>query len=134
MRRILWDVDTQVDFVHADGKLAVPGAEEAVPAMARAEEVLAGIERRDGVAYAGLVLNERGWERLRATWLDRELVAESSTAIRDAGFGRDVREALDRRRQRLIEQGLARERKPGVAGSVQNQHTRKEEGHDKSTN
>jgi nicotinamidase/pyrazinamidase len=33
--RILWDVDTQVDFVHADGKLAVPGAEEAVPAMAR---------------------------------------------------------------------------------------------------
>ena len=30
---ILWDVDTQIDFVHADGKLAVPGAEEAVPAM-----------------------------------------------------------------------------------------------------
>ena len=38
MRRILWDVDTQVDFVHADGKLAVPGAEEAVPAMARLVE------------------------------------------------------------------------------------------------
>lgn len=35
MKRILWDVDTQVDFVHADGKLAVPGAEEAVPEMAR---------------------------------------------------------------------------------------------------
>ena len=35
MRRILWDVDTQVDFVRADGKLAVPGAEQAVPAMAR---------------------------------------------------------------------------------------------------
>jgi nicotinamidase/pyrazinamidase len=34
MRRVLWDVDTQVDFVHADGKLAVPGAEAAVPAMA----------------------------------------------------------------------------------------------------
>src|SRR3954462_1431376 len=33
--RVLWDVDTQVDFVHADGKLAVPGAMEAVPAMAR---------------------------------------------------------------------------------------------------
>ncbi|MBD0339136.1 MAG: cysteine hydrolase [Thermoleophilia bacterium] len=30
---ILWDVDTQVDFVHADGKLAVPGAEETIPAM-----------------------------------------------------------------------------------------------------
>lgn len=35
MNRILWDVDTQVDFVHADGKLAVPGAEAALPAMAR---------------------------------------------------------------------------------------------------
>ena len=35
MRRVLWDVDTQLDFVHADGKLPVPGAEDAVPAMAR---------------------------------------------------------------------------------------------------
>jgi nicotinamidase/pyrazinamidase len=34
-RRILWDVDTQVDFVHADGKLAVPAATDAIPAMAR---------------------------------------------------------------------------------------------------
>jgi nicotinamidase/pyrazinamidase len=36
--RVLWDVDTQVDFVHADGKLAVPGAMECVPAMARLVE------------------------------------------------------------------------------------------------
>jgi nicotinamidase/pyrazinamidase len=36
--RVLWDVDTQVDFVRADGKLAVPGAEAAVPAMARLVE------------------------------------------------------------------------------------------------
>ncbi len=35
MRRILWDVDTQVDFVRAAGKLAVPDAESALPAMAR---------------------------------------------------------------------------------------------------
>jgi nicotinamidase/pyrazinamidase len=35
VKRILWDVDTQVDFVHADGKLAVPGATEALSAMAR---------------------------------------------------------------------------------------------------
>jgi nicotinamidase/pyrazinamidase len=33
--RLLWDVDTQVDFVHADGKLPVPDAESAAPAMAR---------------------------------------------------------------------------------------------------
>ncbi len=45
--------------------------DEAVPAMAGAEEVVGGIERRGGTEYAGLVLNERGWERLRETWLDR---------------------------------------------------------------
>ena len=38
MNRVLWDVDTQVDFVHADGKLAVPGAIDIVPAMQRLVE------------------------------------------------------------------------------------------------
>lgn len=32
---ILWDVDTQVDFMLPHGKLYVPGAEETIPAMAR---------------------------------------------------------------------------------------------------
>ena len=32
---LLWDVDTQVDFVHANGKLPVPDAESVVPAMGR---------------------------------------------------------------------------------------------------
>jgi nicotinamidase/pyrazinamidase len=36
--KVLWDVDTQVDFVHADGKLAVPGAMEAVASMAQLVE------------------------------------------------------------------------------------------------
>lgn len=44
-----------------------------------------------------------------ATWLDRELVADESEPVRDAGFGRDVRQALARRRQWLIEQQLARQ-------------------------
>jgi nicotinamidase/pyrazinamidase len=35
---VLWDVDTQVDFVSPAGKLAVPGADSAVPAMARLVE------------------------------------------------------------------------------------------------
>jgi (R)-citramalyl-CoA lyase len=43
---------------------------ERVPQMAGAEEVVAGIERRDGVAYSGLVLNEKGYERFAATGLD----------------------------------------------------------------
>ena len=37
-RFLLWDVDTQVDFMEEDGKLSVPGAMGAVPAMARLVE------------------------------------------------------------------------------------------------
>lgn len=44
-----------------------------------------------------------------ATWLDRQLVGVESHLLRDAGFGRDVREALERRRQWLIAEGLAQE-------------------------
>ncbi len=32
---VLWDVDTQVDFMLPDGKLYVPGAEQTIPAMQR---------------------------------------------------------------------------------------------------
>ena len=42
-----------------------------VPQMAGAEEVVAAIDRRAGTEYSGLLLNERGHERLRATDLDR---------------------------------------------------------------
>jgi isopropylmalate/homocitrate/citramalate synthase len=42
-----------------------------VPQMAGAEEVVAGIERRTGVAYSGLVLNAKGAERFAATDLDQ---------------------------------------------------------------
>src|SRR5262249_33269666 len=44
---------------------------DAVPQMARAQEVVAGIERRPGTEYSGLALNERGYERLVASGLDR---------------------------------------------------------------
>ncbi len=44
-----------------------------------------------------------------ATWLDRELMARQPTPIRDAGFGREAREALVRRQQWLVEQDLARQ-------------------------
>ena len=45
--------------------------DDRVPQMAAAEEVVSGIERRDGTDYSGLVLNERGYERFAATDLDR---------------------------------------------------------------
>ena len=41
------------------------------------------------------------------TWLDRELAEGAGSAVRDAGFGREVRAALSARRQWLIEQQLA---------------------------
>jgi hydroxymethylglutaryl-CoA lyase/(R)-citramalyl-CoA lyase len=45
--------------------------DDRVPQMARAEEVVARIQKRSGTEYAGLVLNLKGYERLRATALDR---------------------------------------------------------------
>jgi len=39
---ILWDVDTQFDFMLPDGKLYVPGAEETVPAMQRLVDAARG--------------------------------------------------------------------------------------------
>jgi hypothetical protein len=44
-----------------------------------------------------------------STWLDRTLISEAPSAVRDAGFGREVRSALVQRRQWLIEQELAHE-------------------------
>jgi isopropylmalate/homocitrate/citramalate synthase len=41
-----------------------------VPQMAGAEEVMAAIDRRDGTVYAGLVLNERGYERALEAGVD----------------------------------------------------------------
>ena len=41
-----------------------------------------------------------------ATWLDRQLVRQLDPESADHGFGRDVRQALVRRQQWLIEQGL----------------------------
>ncbi|GAC1469119.1 MAG: hydroxymethylglutaryl-CoA lyase [Chloroflexota bacterium] len=41
-----------------------------VPQMAGAEEVMASLQRVPGITYAGLVLNERGYERARAAWVD----------------------------------------------------------------
>lgn len=45
--------------------------DDLVPQMAGAEEVVAGVGPHDGCELSGLVLNERGAERLAATGLDR---------------------------------------------------------------
>jgi (R)-citramalyl-CoA lyase len=63
-----------------------------VPQMAGAEDVAAALERRDGVEYAGLALNARGYERLRETSLDEvsfALAATESFSQRNAGASVD---------------------------------------------
>jgi isopropylmalate/homocitrate/citramalate synthase len=68
-----------------------------VPQMAGAEAVVAGIERLDGTEYSGLVLNEEGHERLRATPLDRvncTLAATDSFSRRNTNAS--VEEAAER--------------------------------------
>jgi isopropylmalate/homocitrate/citramalate synthase len=60
---------------------------DAMPQMAGAEEVVAAIERRDGTEYSGLALNEKGYERLAASGLDRvnfTLAATESFSKRNA--------------------------------------------------
>jgi isopropylmalate/homocitrate/citramalate synthase len=52
---------------------------ERVPQMAGAEEVVERIERRDGTVYAGLALNERGYDRLHAAGLDEVRFAVAAT-------------------------------------------------------
>jgi isopropylmalate/homocitrate/citramalate synthase len=71
-----------VSFVHPDR----------VPQMAGAEEVVAAVTSRDGAELAGLVLNEKGYERLAQTDVDRvnvTLAATDSFSERNAGMPRD---------------------------------------------
>jgi hydroxymethylglutaryl-CoA lyase/(R)-citramalyl-CoA lyase len=74
-----------VSFVRADR----------VPQMAGAEEVVAAVERRDGVELSGLVLNERGFERFRACGLDRVNVGFAATeSFSRANANASVEEAV----------------------------------------
>ena len=50
-----------------------------VPQMAGAEEIMAALPRRSGRSRIGLVLNLRGWERLKATSCDQANVVVCAT-------------------------------------------------------
>ena len=49
-----------------------------------------------------------------ATWLDRELTAPEPLVIADSGFGRDVKDAIQRRASRLVDMGYATIREGGI--------------------
>jgi isopropylmalate/homocitrate/citramalate synthase len=87
---------------------------ERVPQMEGAEEVVAALEPRDGVVYAGLALNERGYERLRETGLEEvsfALAATESFSQRNAGAS--VEESIA-----AAETIVARAREDGIRASL----------------
>ncbi|MDR3436625.1 DUF3363 domain-containing protein [Telmatospirillum sp.] len=49
-----------------------------------------------------------------ATWLDRQAIAREPAALGQSGFGAEVRDALDRRGEELVRQGLAERHPRGV--------------------
>jgi hydroxymethylglutaryl-CoA lyase/(R)-citramalyl-CoA lyase len=66
-----------------------------VPQMAGAEEVVAAIDRREGVVYAGLALNDRGYDRLAATGLDEAHFAfAASEEFNRRNAGASVEESM----------------------------------------
>jgi isopropylmalate/homocitrate/citramalate synthase len=70
-----------------------------VPQMAGAEDVMAALHKRQGVAYAGLVLNEKGYERALAAKVDEVHYAFAATdefgrRNQNAGTAEGVRTAL----------------------------------------
>jgi hydroxymethylglutaryl-CoA lyase/(R)-citramalyl-CoA lyase len=65
---------------------------DAVPQMAGAEEVVGAIDRCEGTEYSGLALNEKGYERLAVSGLDRvnfTLAATESFSRRNANQSLD---------------------------------------------
>ncbi|WP_413992257.1 relaxase/mobilization nuclease domain-containing protein [Labrys okinawensis] len=49
-----------------------------------------------------------------ATWLDRQAIAREPAALGQGGFGAEVRDAMDRRAEELIRQGLAERQGRGI--------------------
>jgi (R)-citramalyl-CoA lyase len=85
-----------------------------VPQMAGAEEVVAALDRRDGVVYAGLALNERGYDRLRETGLDEVSFAVAATdSFSQRNAGASVEESVA-----AAEQIVSRAREDGIRASL----------------
>jgi isopropylmalate/homocitrate/citramalate synthase len=85
-----------------------------VPQMAGAEEVVEGIDRRAGVVYAGLALNEHGYDRLVATGLDEVHFAFAASET----FNRTNQNASVEESVAACERIGARAREDGVRATV----------------
>ena len=85
-----------------------------VPQMAGAEDVVEGIRRRDGVVYAGLALNEQGYDRLAATGLDEVHFAFAASET----FNRKNQNASVEESALACERIAGRARRDGVRATV----------------
>lgn len=63
--------------------------------------------RRVALAVRSDLDIERQMTASGATWLDRQNIARGPPALSESGFGAEVRNAMDRRAEHLIEQGFA---------------------------
>jgi isopropylmalate/homocitrate/citramalate synthase len=87
---------------------------DAVPAMADAEAVMAAVPRVAGVAYIGLVLNQRGFGRARAAGVDEINVVVPVTD----GFARANQNAAAEDLMRMAEEVTAEAAAVGLPCSV----------------
>lgn len=85
-----------------------------VPQMAGAEEVVEAIERRGGVVYAGLVLNDKGYDRARETALDEVHFAFAATET----FNRRNQNASVQESLETAERIVARAHEDGLRATV----------------
>jgi isopropylmalate/homocitrate/citramalate synthase len=85
-----------------------------VPQMAGVEEVVQGIDRVPGVVYAGLALNDRGYDRLRDTGLDEVHFAFSgSETFNQKNQGAPVEDSVQ-----SAERIVARAHEDGIRATV----------------
>jgi len=77
-----------------------------VPQMADAEEVVAALNRREGVVVAGLALNERGYDRLRDSGLDEvNFVLAATDEFNRRNAGATVEEGIAAG-ERIVERAI----------------------------
>jgi hydroxymethylglutaryl-CoA lyase/(R)-citramalyl-CoA lyase len=115
------DPETRAELVNRLAAAGLPRIEAVsfvnparVPQMSGAEEVVAGIDRADGVVYAGLVLNDRGYDRLHETALDEVHFAFSaSETFNEKNQGTTVDNALQ-----SAERIVARAHEDGIRATV----------------
>ena len=84
-------LQNEATIVPSPGKISLIGAwikrhgatsfvsPQAIPQLADAEDVLAGLPAGDGVVYSGLIPNKRGYERAKAAMVGEVVLVAAAT-------------------------------------------------------